>query len=296
MTAATMNETPDQPSVRTAEGAPDTDYETFLRVRSGISDGALRAAGLPPAQELTYDTYRAAFAPKKGPEQESLDRLRGERPIVSAPREEPPGPPPLGRRLILDEAPDGSWRIAADPDRYVRVTPRRRRPFAKLVGMLMGISVAFVVAAALNAALLHKDRWHLATLPFPSFAAIETGVTTGTAAPASIAVTDPPPALQMDTASGGDRAMPDSDWSATTPPAEAAASREMPVAPTVPAPAPALTADDRKPVSAAEAIPSRKAKPMDLPSSTPTATQMRLPSWTPTTQSGPSTTKPASAP
>ncbi len=268
MTAATMNEPRNPASMTEAAAAPDTDYATFLRVKGGISDGALRAAGLPPAQELTYDAYRAAFSPKKPPEQDGLGRMRGERPIMSQPTEEPPGPPPLGRRLILDEAPNGSWRIAADPDRYVRVAPPRR-PVAKLVGMLMGIAFAFIAAATVNTIFLRSEPWRLAALPFPVSTVAERGAASGMEAPASIVVTEAPAMLQIDTASGGEgEALPDTGWSAITP-------------------APVDT--DRKQVRKSDAASGPKAKPLDLPNSTPTATQLRLPSSTPATQRAPAT-------
>jgi hypothetical protein len=282
MTTMAMNET------RGGDGRRDADYETFLRVRNGISNEALRAAGLPPAQELTFEAYLDAFGPKKPRAQDDLerprgadiDRLRIAPTVPPSAIEEPPAPPPLGRRLILDEAPDGTWRIVADPDTLTRATrPRRARPLAKLLAMAMGLACAFVIAATLNAVLLHKDHWRLAVDPAarPESAETRKGAadrviiearTKDDKAPSTFVV-EPIEGLQINTASG-----------AASEAGAAAADRALKPLPEVD-----VSTKAAHPVPAPEPTPQRVA-PADLPRSTPTTRQLKLPS----------STKPASVP
>lgn len=288
-----MNEPRDDLEMDTAE-RPEASYETFMRVKSGISDGALRAAGLPPARELTYDAYLAAFHAPKTKAQDDLDRLRGERFAPATPKDEQPGPPPLGRRLVLAEAPDGTWRIVNDPDRPIYNPPPRRRYVAKTVAMLMGIAFAFVVAAVVSAVYLRQER---AILGDASEAVPEISADGPSEAPA---------ALQFDTASGGSAEAPapplptretkDAKDAATPQPeqqdavqAVTAPAEPLPVetVATVPVTKPiAPKADMDAELPAAVAPTPRQVKPAELPKSTPTAKQLRLPS----------STKPASAP
>lgn len=44
-------------------------YEGYLRVKNGISDSVLMAAGLPPARDLSYEAYVTAFGGKSQPVQ-----------------------------------------------------------------------------------------------------------------------------------------------------------------------------------------------------------------------------------
>ncbi len=250
-------------------------YATFMRVKGGISDGALQAAGLPPARDLTYEAYLAAFGPAKATEKDDLDLLRGERAAPVAGKEETPGPPPLGRRLVLAEAPDGSWRIVNDPDRPIYSPPPPRRYVAKTVAMLMGIAVAFVVAALINAVYLRQQQ--------PAVAGQTTDPVIETPDTAAISAAEVP---EIDTASGGPADRP-------SPAAEQRVQAEaLPALPALPVEAVATVPID-KPIppeadmpSKSVPAPSRQVKPADLPKSTPTARQQRLPN----------STKPASMP
>jgi hypothetical protein len=264
----------------------DASYETYLRVKNGVSDAALRAAGLPPAQSLTYDEYLASVGAKNARKDDTLDRLRGSQTPRLEPIADPvPGPPPLGRRLVLDEAPDGSWRIAADPHQRPHWNPSRppgRRVFAKIVGMSMGIAVAFVAAAYLNAVYLRGGRSAMtsASLPTAAPATANADVAPKVSDPVSITVTDPGAALGLETASGeDDHIVPDTSWAETAPQPQTASGGA--------APSPPVTAPKKAPTQ-------QVVKPADLPNSTPTATQRRLPNTTQVTRGASSYTKPAS--
>jgi len=270
-----------------AAGGRDASYETYLRVKNGVSDAALRAAGLPPAQALTYDEYLASVAGKGERKDDRLERLRGSHPVQLEPAPDlAPGPPPLGRRLVLDEAPDGSWRIATDPQqrpRWGASRPPGRRLFAKIVGMSMGISVAFVAAAYVNAVYLldGPSAMTRASPPTATTPAQADAAPKGTD-PVTITVTDPSTALGLDTASGDEgHILPDTSWAETSPQTQPASERNG-VLP--------------KTETAEKNMPPQKAKPVDLPSSTPAATQQRLPNSTQATKGVPSYTKPASTP
>jgi hypothetical protein len=258
----------------------DADYETFLRVRSGISNEALRAAGLPPAHELTYEAYLDAFAPRKPRVADELERLRGAPIPAPSDVEAPPAPPPLGRRLILDEAPDGTWRIVADPDTLTPAKrPTRPRPLAKLLAMAVGIAFAFIVAAALNAVWLHKDRWRLALdpaahpssaeKPMEAFGRIVVEAPIKDDASPSTFMAEPVPALELNTASGA------AD--------EVGAVAAQPVL--KPLPEAQVSTRTAHEVPAPQPMP-QKVAPAELPRSTPTARQLQLPA----------STKPASVP
>ena len=65
--AATLpqNELQADLSQTSATDAP-AQYAAYRRIRAGIGDDTLAAAGLPPAQELSFDAYRAAMAAESG--------------------------------------------------------------------------------------------------------------------------------------------------------------------------------------------------------------------------------------
>jgi hypothetical protein len=98
------------------ETAPS--YENYLRIKQGVGAAALRAAGLPAAEELSYDAYAAALrAAKAG--------ARGERPMPS------PGSEPLPSQALSVPA---------------KRAPRARGPIAWCVGL----SVAFIGGMVIN--------------------------------------------------------------------------------------------------------------------------------------------------
>lgn len=74
-------------------------YEGYLRVKNGISDSVLMAAGLPPARDLSYEAYLAAFGGKSQPAQS----------------EQPASGPAASRLLAIGIAKaDGALQEAAD--------------------------------------------------------------------------------------------------------------------------------------------------------------------------------------
>jgi hypothetical protein len=54
-----------------APSAALSSYESYLRVKNGVSDSVLAIAGLPPAGELSYAAYLAAFGAKTRPSQQA---------------------------------------------------------------------------------------------------------------------------------------------------------------------------------------------------------------------------------
>jgi hypothetical protein len=99
-----------------ADNAPS--YENYLRIKQGVGAAALRAAGLPAAEELSYDAYAAALrAAKAG--------ARGERPMPS------PDSEPLPSQALSG--------------------PAKRAPRARgLIAWCVGLSVAFIGGMVIN--------------------------------------------------------------------------------------------------------------------------------------------------
>lgn len=59
-------------------------YDSYLRVKSGISDSVLRMAGLPSAKELSYEAYVAALSGKAQPAQRPRGAARAKAILTKA--------------------------------------------------------------------------------------------------------------------------------------------------------------------------------------------------------------------
>lgn len=92
--SSTVSSTPDstiaaalaQPSAgRSSPGAGRPSYESFLRIKQGIGSEALRAAGLPAAENLSYDAYVAALN-RKAAEMRAAEPMPAAEPRAPADR------------------------------------------------------------------------------------------------------------------------------------------------------------------------------------------------------------------
>ncbi|WP_374653888.1 hypothetical protein [Dongia sp.] len=129
------------PGLPSGPDAAGDAYRRYLRIREGIDDSVLAAAGLPPAQALSFEDYLDKFG---APEIPGADGTAPAADAAPKRQEGPMQPPPIAIDPEDRIFAIGPVRSAADMRRSSRPMPIMRSLFglALLIGLVAGPRVA----------------------------------------------------------------------------------------------------------------------------------------------------------